>query len=375
MENKQEKELIDKYLSGNCTPEEKEIIESWYLDYAKHQSEDTDEPDYSSAGSEIWNSIQQRNNQSQVKTLWPRLAATASIVLLITIGAYFISRKQPKQQIAQTQTHDIAPGTNKAILTLGNGKQIVLTNAKNGLVASQGNTRINKTKEGAVQYNPSEGANNATAIAYNTISTPRGGKYTITLADGTTVSLDAMSSVRFPTAFNGNTREVTTTGQVYFEVAHDAAKPFRVHTKGQTVEVLGTHFNINAYDEESALKTTLLQGSIRITQNGQSALLKPGEQSQISPTNNKITVIQDADVDEAIAWKNGFFQFNNSNIKDVMSQLSRWYDVEVQYEGKIPDRTFSGKIYKNVNASQVLNILNYSKVHFRIEGKRIIVTQ
>jgi hypothetical protein len=374
MENKQEKEIIDKYLSGNCTPEEKETIESWYLDYAKHRPGDTDEPDYTSAESEIWNAIQQRN-KPRVKTLWPRLTATASILLLITIGVYFIRHKQPKQQIARIQAHDIAPGTNKAILTLDNGKKIILTNAKNGLLASQGSTRIDKTKDGAVQYNPSDDVSNAAAIAYNTISTPKGGKYTITLADGTTVSLDALSSVRFPTTFNGNTREVTTTGQVYFEVAHNTAKPFRVHTNKQTVEVLGTHFNISAYEEELTLKTTLLQGSIKITQNGQSALLKPGEQSQTSSSNNKITVIRDADVDEAIAWKNGFFQFNDSNIKDVMNQLSRWYDVDVQYEGKIPERTFSGKIYKNVNASQVLNILSYSKVHFRIEGKKIIVTQ
>jgi len=356
MENKQEKELIEKYLSGNCTPEEKEAIESWYLDYAKHRPEDIDEPDYPSAESEIWNAIQQRN-QPKVKTLWPRLAAAASVLLLITAGIYFIGHRPLKQQVAQTQIHDIAPGTNKAILILGNGKQ------------------INKTQEGSVQYKPSADVDNATAVTYNTISTPRGGKYTITLADGTTASLDALSSIRFPTAFNGNTREVTTTGQVYFEVAHNTAKPFRVHTKEQTIEVLGTHFNINAYDEEPTLKTTLLQGSVRVTQNRQSALLKPGEQSQTSSTNNKITVSQDVDVDEVVAWKNGFFQFNNSNIKDVMNQLSRWYDVEVQYDGKIPERTFSGKIYKNVNASQVLNILSYSKVHFRIEGKRIIVTQ
>jgi len=374
MENKQEKELIEKYLSGNCTPEEKEAIESWYLDYAKHRPEDIDEPDYPSAESEIWNAIQQRN-QPKVKTLWPRLAAAASVLLLITAGIYFIGHRPLKQQVAQTQIHDIAPGTNKAILILGNGKQIILTNAKNGLLANQGNTRINKTQEGSVQYKPSADVDNATAVTYNTISTPRGGKYTITLADGTTASLDALSSIRFPTAFNGNTREVTTTGQVYFEVAHNTAKPFRVHTKEQTIEVLGTHFNINAYDEEPTLKTTLLQGSVRVTQNRQSALLKPGEQSQTSSTNNKITVSQDVDVDEVVAWKNGFFQFNNSNIKDVMNQLSRWYDVEVQYDGKIPERTFSGKIYKNVNASQVLNILSYSKVHFRIEGKRIIVTQ
>jgi len=380
MENQHEKELIDKYLAGLCTPQEKETIESWYLARAKERQDklgELEDADYAATEKEIWDAINRQTNP-KVKPLWPRLFVAASIFLFTGICAYFIINKQPRQQtqqVAQNQVHDLAPGGNKAILTLANGKQIVLTNAKNGLLANQGNIHIRKTNDGSVLYDARGGESNTATVAYNTISTPRGGKYIITLADGTEATLDALSSIRFPTAFNGNSREVTITGQVYFEVAHNAAKPFRVTTKGQTVEVLGTHFNINAYDDNAVIKTTLLQGSIRISRNGESALLKPGEQAQIKigEINSKINVIQ-ADTEEAVAWKNGFFQFDGSDTRSVMNELARWYDVEVQYEGTIPERSFSGKIYRNVNASQALKILSLAKVHFKIEDKKIIVT-
>jgi transmembrane sensor len=377
MDNQQEQELIDKYLAGECSPQEKEAIESWYLSYAKDKVDNLDEPDEADhivAEQEIWNSIT-RQNRPRKLFLWSHIAAAASILFFLTIGAFFILHKQPARQIAKNQKTDIAPGGNKAVLTLANGKQIILTNAKNGLLASQGDVHVKKTEDGEVRYDASKVENAAAESAYNTISTPRGGTYTITLADGTIVTLDALSSIRFPTVFNGNTRDVTTTGQVYFEVAHNAAKPFRVTTKGQTVEVLGTHFNINAYDDEPLIKTTLLQGSIRISRNGKSALLKPGQQSQINLADSKIDVVQDDDMDEDVAWKNGFFHFNNCDIESVMRQISRWYNVDVEYEGKLPEREFSGKIYKRVSAAQVLAILSLSKVHFRIvDGKKIIVS-
>ncbi len=377
MDNQQEQELIDKYLAGVCTPQEKEAVESWYLSYAKDKVDDLDqqdEADHIAAEQEIWDSIIRQNNSRKLFS-WSHIAAAASILLFLTAGAFFIWHKQSTKQIAQNQKNDIAPGGNKAVLTLANGKQIILTNAKNGLLANQGDVHVKKTEDGEVQYDASKVDDKAAESAYNTISTPRGGTYTVALADGTVVTLDALSSIRFPTVFNGNTREVTTTGQVYFEVAHNAAKPFRVNTKGQTVEVLGTHFNINAYDDEPLIKTTLLQGSIKITRNGESALLKPGQQSQINLTDSKIDVVQDDDMDEDIAWKNGFFHFNDADIKSVMRQLSRWYNVDVEYEGNVPDRDFSGKIYKKVSASQVLHILSLSKVHFKIEdGKKIIVS-
>ena len=375
LDNEQVKQLIDKYLAGQCTPQEIETIESWYLSYSGDRPDQLDDTNYKLVKEQIWVSIKNRNQP--VKYIRRRLLAAASVMLCIGVGAYFITKKQPAQQqfVAQTKPQDLKPGGNKAILTLANGKQIILTNAQNGVLASEGNTHISKTADGVVRYDNGNNKHTAAEVAYNAISTPRGGKYTVTLPDGTTATLDALSSIRFPTAFTGKTREVTTTGQVYFEVAHNAAQPFRVTTKGQTVEVLGTHFNIDAYDDESAIKTTLLQGSVRIVSNGRQALLKPGQQAQVKPSGSDITVIPDADVDEVLAWTKGFFQFNNDDIRTVMGQLSRWYDVDVTYKGEVPNRTFSGKIYRNVNASQILEIMNLSKVHFKIEGKKIIVTE
>jgi len=196
----------------------------------------------------------------------------------------------------------------------------------------------------------------------------------IILPDGTTAYLDAASSVHFPTAFTGNSREVSATGQVYFEVAHDKTKPFRVTIKGQTVEVLGTHFNIKAYDDETVIRTTLLEGSVKISVNGQSTLLHPGEQSQISATTNKITVIH-PDLDEVMAWKNGLFKFNNTDLQTVMRQLIRWYDVEVTYEGSNKNYRFGGYIPRDSKLSDVLRILQLSGVKFSIDGKKIIVYQ
>ena len=208
------------------------------------------------------------------------------------------------------------------------------------------------------------------AVAYNTLTTPRGGQYHLTLSDGTSVWLNAASSIKYPIAFTGNERRVEITGEVYFEVEHNAAKPFRVICNGQTVEDLGTHFNINAYNDENAVKTTLLEGSVNVSAAGKNKMLKPGEQAQLQHGNIRIA---DVDVNKVAAWKNGLFQFNDDNIRDIMRQLGRWYDVDIKYEGNLPDWEFSGAIPRNANLSQVLDILSFVKVHFRIDGKTIVV--
>ncbi len=289
---------------------------------------------------------------------------------------YYNGKSQPKPE-AKIAHNDIAPGSNKAVLTLANGRQIILNNARNGSLAAQGNTDFIKKGEGRLVYNAKANTDKATAeLAYNTISTPRGGQYQVVLPDGSHVWLNAASSIRFPAAFTGKDREVAITGEAYFEVAHNKVKPFRVSVNGQTVEVLGTHFNINAYTDEPSMKTTLLEGRVRITKDNRVAMLKPGEQATIAGAGN--FKIETVNTEEAVAWKDGLFQFKDATLLIVMRQLSRWYDVRVEYEGNMPKTVFSGKLHRNVNASQVLEILKYFNVNFRIEGtgvqKKIIVT-
>ncbi|GAA3958536.1 FecR family protein [Mucilaginibacter dorajii] len=299
------------------------------------------------------------------------VAASVILCLAIAIPAY-LHYTHPKQQVAVVQKNiQIIPGGNKAILTLANGKQVVLNGAANGNIASQANISVKKLADGLVAYNDGPNANDQQSVTtYNTMSTPRGGQYHVILADGTNVWLNAASSIKFPVAFNGNERRVQITGEAYFEVAHDKTKPFRVESNGQTVEVLGTHFNVNAYADENEVKTTLLEGSVKVTAGDKSYLLKPGEQSQLK---NGVVNITDGDTDEATAWKNGIFHFNDASIESVMRQLSRWYNVDVKYEGKIKERTFSGEISMNVNASQILDAMSFKKIHYSIEGKTIIV--
>ncbi|MFC0515146.1 FecR family protein [Mucilaginibacter angelicae] len=310
------------------------------------------------------------------KRYWLNYAAAASILLCLSVGFYFYRRPQ-KQYLVKNNIikNDFLPGSNKAVLTLANGSKLSLTGGNKGLLARQGITAINKKEEGRVEYRPGTealAANQAAATLYNTVSTPKGGQYQVVLPDGTRVWLNTASSIRFPTTFTGNDRQVEISGEVYFEVAKNKNKPFIVTSGNQKVTVLGTHFDINAYQDEGAVKTTLLEGSVKVSNGNNIVLLKPGEQSQLS-TENKLTVSDDIDMDEVVAWKNGFFQFNKADIQTIMNQISRWYDVEVKYEGQVQPGHYYGKISRNVNASKVLKVLELSGMHFTIEGGKIIV--
>jgi hypothetical protein len=372
MTKKNAKGLLLKYQAGTITEEERYIVESWMLHGAPS---DLDLPDEELIHdlAEIRQRLENKGAAVQTKHLWSAIFAAASILLFLSFGVYLLLHKNPPpQQIAKNQIHDVAPGGNKAILTLANGKQIVLTGTQNGALAKQGSITINKTRDGQVVYTgASIASQNSQLMTYNSMQTPRGGQYHLTLADGTNVWLNAASSIRYPVAFTGNERRVEITGEAYFEVEHNATKPFRVICNGQTVEDLGTHFNINAYSDENSVKTTLLEGSVNVSSAGKSQTLKPGEQGQLEHGNIRIV---DVDANDAIAWKNGFFQFKDDNLKDIMRQLGRWYDVDIKYEGKLPDREFSGDISRNIKLAQLLDMLGFEKIHFRIEGKTIIVT-
>jgi len=367
--------LLEKYNKGEATPAEKALIESWYLTYkndAPAPSHEYLEEDQK----ESLNNLLAQINHKEKRSYTTVFAIAASVLVFLTAGFVIFKLHQPKPQqqfsVNQPAKHDAAPGGNKAILTLANGNTIVLTGAKNGNLARQGNIVISKTADGQIKYADSANNSSSTVLAYNTATTPKGGQYQFILSDGTKVWLNSASSIKYPVTFVGNERKVELTGEAYFEVAHNAAKPFRVVSAGQTVEVLGTHFDVNAYRDESEVKTTLLQGSVRVSSTNGSTIIKPGEQARFN--NGKIAVVQDVDLDAAVAWKNGLFYFEDNNIQEVMRQLARWYDVDVKYSGELPARRFSGEISRNVNASQILDILSFKKIHYKIQGKTIVVT-
>jgi ferric-dicitrate binding protein FerR (iron transport regulator) len=367
MERKDIKEILLKVSTNTATPEEEQIAKYW-LHYFQEKNTPVLTPDELEAESEA---IYQSLMAGKVKSLWPRIVAAASIILCLSFGGYFLLHKQPTQRIAQNKVQDIEPGGNKAILTLSNGQKVSLTDAKNGNIAQQSGTQITKAQNGQVVYLATKGVN-ATEVAYNTISTPRGGEWKLTLPDGSHVWLNAASSIIFPTAFRGNNRTVKITGEVYFEVVHNAAKPFRVTTKDMTVEDIGTHFNINAYNDESSTRTTLIEGSVKVSNITGSATLMPGQQAVVAQNNNTI-IVKQSDTDGAIAWKNGLFHFDRADIQTVMREFARWYNVDVQYKGDIPVRAISGNINRNSKASVALQILNILNVHFQIQGKKIII--
>lgn len=380
--------LFNKYKNNNCTPEEFEELLAYYkiadqedvlknhIETALHEKAE-DDADLQDETNEIYSHLQAHILSEQgrsKKPLYFKLAMAASVLLCLSFGAYFlIHPRQEQQQFTQVTKHDLLPGTERAILTVANGKKIDISGAGEGRIAVQGDIAVNKTANGSIIYQHADQPTAANTPIYNTMTTPRGGQYPLTLSDGTRVWLDAASSITFPVVFIGNERSVAITGQVYFEVAHNAAKPFKVTANDQTVEVLGTHFNINAYTDEPDMKTTLLEGSVRITKNGQSAMLMPGQQAIVPFSKAGAIITKAADTNEAIAWHMGLFKFNNANIQTVMRQLARWYDVDISYKGAIPDRRFSGEIYRNVNASKIADILSYKQIHFRIDGKKITV--
>jgi transmembrane sensor len=298
---------------------------------------------------------------------------TAAALLLFSAAVFYVRTRSSGQPAIKTELvkNDVLPGGNKAILTLANGKKIVLDKAENGTIAKQGNISVDKIQDGSLIYQSAADQGNVTGNDYNTISTPKGGEYAVTLPDGSKVWLNAVSSVTFPTTFTGSERKVTITGEVYFEVAKDVARPFLVETKGQTVKVLGTHFNINAYADEHKIKTTLLEGSIKIDADNGSKILRPGQQAEV--TGDRIRVIDGVNTDAAVAWKNGYFIFDNTDLPSLMHQLSRWYGVNIIYSGNPGEHEFVGEIKRKTNLSNVLKILAVSGVRFKIENANLYI--
>ena len=313
---------------------------------------------------------------------WYQIGVAASLLVILSIGLYFYSNRTfddqktiAKSEIIQ-QKVIIQPGGDKAVLTLSDGSKIILEDAKKGLLANQAGVSIQKTADGELLYSFAKNMRripeaNPSEVIYNKIETPFGGKYQINLPDGSKVWLNSASSLRFPAFFSGKTREVELNGEAFFDVAKNPDMPFKVVTKDQIVEVLGTQFNINSYADEESFKTTLIEGSVKVIYKDRIILLNPGQQFQPSLKSSKVI---EADTEEVTAWKNGYFLFKDEDIQSIMRKISRWYNVEVSYSGEIPDVGFGGNISRSKGIDEVLNVLQLTDaVHFKVEGRRITV--
>lgn len=387
--NKAEVEkLLEKYRDGICTEQEKALVESWHLNQLSEKKSDLEHHDILDAKNKIWQSIEEKTEPRAAinQKLWFKIAAAA--VLLFFIGFVvnnLLKTKIPNEILVDNKIEAIKPGGNKATLTLADGSKISLTDAKNGIIAKQAGIKITKTSNGELIYNIVSTSDAKAKNLFNTIETPRGGQYQVNLPDGTKVWLNAESTLKYPTTFNNEARVVELKGEAYFEVAKlinkkGARVPFKVNSeigagRNQEVDVLGTHFNINAYSNEPNNKTTLLEGRVRVLNLSSSAsdILKPGQQSIITASSPSV-LVKNVDAEDAIAWKDGFFSFNDENLQTIMNKISRWYNVDITYKGAKMDKLFGGKISRFNSVNEVLETLQATgDVHFKIEERRILV--
>lgn len=401
--NKQEfLDILDKYVNGTATQQEEELLFAYYNSFQQN---------------EVWNeelagpsqvmetTLLQRLQQSirdqeavgemeyhstPVRRLWPGIAAAAAVIIMLSATTWYFLMRTPKTEVAKTddtrtvEERIAAAGHNKAYLTLGNRSTIMLDSSVNGKLAQQGAATIIKENNGLLTYKISP-EKPTEEVLVNTLTTPRGGQYQLVLPDGSKVWLNAASSIRYPTVFTGNERIVEIKGEAYFEVAKipsasGGKKPFQVYISSAkgiregVVEVLGTHFNVNAYDDEQQVKTTLLEGSVKVTKDAASAILKPGQQASLSQSSHTIPV-QTINADQVIAWKNGMFSFKGADVYTVMRQIARWYDVQVVLEDEIKEKFFI-EINRNTDIASMLKILEATgSGHFRMEGKKVVVSK
>lgn len=370
--------LIEKSLSGKTDEEEERRLNELLagensLELSEEEEQKMENKMLNHITTSVHNS--KRDRKSFVYVLqknWKLIAA--SVTIFVIAGISYKNFKPKTEEIAYNKPviEDIEPGSNKAVLTLSDGSNILLDDTQNGLLANENGAAISK-KDGQITYQPDlENEQEVTAI--NTIATPRGGRYQVTLSDGTKVWLNAVSSLKFPAVFNNKERLVELSGEAYFEVAKNTT-PFRVKAKNTTVEVLGTHFNVMAYQEEEALETTLLEGSVNIVRGNRQRILSPGEKAVCLDKNNTIAVSR-ADIEQAVGWKEGLFTFNNAPIEQVMRQIGRSYDADIVFEGEKPSMLFTGVLPIKEQVSKALSLITAaSGVEFAIENQKIIVNK
>jgi transmembrane sensor len=304
-----------------------------------------------------------------------RWIAAAAIIAVMTGAFWLYYSVIHKQNTQLAAAADVRPGGDKAVLTLSNGQHIILDSVANGLLASQGNTRVEKISGGQLSYKHAAPGKDVAGVLYNTLTTPRGGQYKLVLPDGTRVWVNAASSITYPTAFGGAERLVKLQGEAYFEVVHKAAQPFKVSVGEETIEDIGTAFDINAYTDEPFIATTLLEGKARVTAESSALTLQPGQQARYNAGGGQLKIYSNTDIEKTIAWKEGKFIFDRDQLPSIMRQLARWYDVKVEYSGRAPEGHFSGSISRSKNLSQVLNMLKATgNIQFSIDNKTILIT-
>ncbi|PTS97168.1 anti-sigma factor [Pedobacter sp. HMWF019] len=370
MKENKSKDLIEKYLNGTATEQEKAILNSWYSNRSRAMADEMPEPDY-----ELWD----RKISSQLpkpgKTIsgWFKYSVAAAVMILVGTGIFFYKQYDKKRdQNVITAAMDIAPGKKSATLTLANGKKIRLSDVNNGSLAKEAGVTISKTKEGELVYEIED--TDIESNPLNTLTTAKGETYKIRLPDGSLVWLNAASSLIYPASLNKNgVRRVELKGEGYFEIAKDKKHPFVVKTSQQEVTVLGTHFNISAYPEEAVTLTTLLEGSVKVANSKDQKILVPNQQSATSGNSFSVKTVE---TDDVIAWKNGLFVFNDESLENIMREVCRWYDIEVIYRNADKNKLFFGGISRYDHLSGILKKLELTEgVHFKLEGRRIIVSK
>ena len=375
-------ELVEKITTGVATDEEINRFDQWYRSFQEDGTlwPESELGDKKQIESLLLRSIDQRINAGPVNkhtTVFQlRRIAVAAIALILVGGGiywYFMGKNYTGMPAELVINNDVPPGNEKAVLTLGDGTTIILDEARKGLIASEGDMVVQKTDEGQITYLMNEEVDRIDApVVYNTIRTPRGGQYKVVLPDQTEVWLNAMSSIRFPTRFTGAERSVEITGELYFDVTHDASRPFWVQVGDQTIQVLGTEFDVKAYADEEDIRTTLVAGSVRVVTASSQVRIEPGQQA-ILDQYARLSVTS-VDIDQVTAWKNGIFQFWNTDLKESMRQLSRWYDVNVTYLNEQEGTSFTGFISRDVTISNVLQMLEEAgNIKFGLEGREVMV--
>lgn len=375
MENSKAKDLLKRYSEGKCTPEEAALVETYYNQFNVRGDSELTGDSLEQNLDLVWHNLSSRNKKNNFK-LWYSLAAAIALIT-VSAGLFFAlpSQQHIKKPAAALSANlsSIAPGKANAVLTLADGSKILLDSASRGRIAMQGGVALSRGADNKLVY--INGGDVSTPNMLNTIETPKKGEFQLNLPDGTKVWLNSASSLSYPVAFSGKERSVVLTGEAYFEVAHNKTMPFKVRTGTQELEVLGTHFNINAYGEGRGIRTTLLEGSVRLKQTGSvdTRLLKPG---QMAVLRGNTFEVGPADTESEIAWKTGYFIFNEEEIQFVMQKISRWYDVNVTYSPGLLEKKlkFGGIVSRNRNLAVVLKTMERTgKVHFRLEGEKNIV--
>jgi len=394
--------LAEKFLAGTASPAEEEQLHLLYDSWEDGDEEVvTDMEGAEVLRAEIFQALRERIDEARVavtdaagvqegsvgaahglrfkpsykKMMWRSVAA--AVVIAIGLSIYHETTVKKGTALAERRAlaknvPPVAPGKDRATLTLADGTVVDLDSSADGRMAAQGNTRISII-DGKIVYDPGKASD--ADVAYNMVTTPRGGQYQVVLPDGTKVWLNATSSIKFPVAFTGNSRVVEVSGEAYFEVAKNPSMPFKAKVKDVEVEVLGTHFNVMAYGEEGKIATTLLEGSVRVSRGGERYGITPGQQA-VWKDDGSFNLNTDVDLEEVVAWKNGKFHFNNVDIKTIMRQIARWYDVEVTYENVEADTRLGGIVSRKADIRQLLdNFEAAGKVRFKVEGRKIIVSK